>query len=205
MQLSIDTADPRPIHAQIVDEVRRAVVLGTLAAGDPLPPVRHLAAELRVNPASVAEAYRTLEGEGLVAMRWGRGPVVAERAAVPGDRDALVRQVAERALRDARRHGIGPTELADAVRAAAASSSGSIESPRSAEPAASSTAAPASSASPVDGISASPSPVSTAFHARALEAVLAPASPGNPSSTASVWVDSASSTSVSPVRNGAPS
>jgi GntR family transcriptional regulator len=203
MQLSIDTADPRPIHAQIVDEVRRAVVLGTLAAGDALPPVRHLAAELRVNPASVAEAYRTLEGEGLVAMRWGRGPVVAERAAVPGNRDALVRQVAERALRDARRHGIGAAELADAIRAAAASPSGSIGSPRSAASStASSTASPATS---VDGISASPSPVSTASHTRSLETVPAPASSRVPSSTASVWVDSASPSSVSAVRNGAPS
>lgn len=195
MQLSIDTADPRPIHAQIVDEVRRAVVLGTLAAGDALPPVRHLAAELRVNPASVAEAYRTLEGEGLVAMRWGRGPVVAERAAVPGDRDALVRQVAERALRDARRHGIGAAELADALRAAAASTPSPSTSNLSASPAQS-----------MDGISASPPPVSTAFHARALEAVSASASPGIPPSTAPVRaVASASPSSASPARNGAPS
>ncbi|HEX8242075.1 MAG TPA: GntR family transcriptional regulator [Longimicrobium sp.] len=122
MQLAIDTADPRPIHAQIVDEVRRAVVLGTLGAGDTLPPVRHLAAELRVNPASVAEAYRALEGEGLVTMRWGRGPVVSERSPVPGDRAALVRQVAERALRDARRHGISAAELAEAVAAASSPS-----------------------------------------------------------------------------------
>ena len=133
MQLAIDTADPRPIHAQIVDEVRRAVVLGTLAAGDTLPPVRILAAELRVNPATVAEAYRALEGEGLVAMRWGRGPVIAERTPAPGDRAALVRQVAERALRDARRYGISPAELADAVRAASSSQSPS-PSPNPAKP-----------------------------------------------------------------------
>ena len=68
MQLAIDTADPRPIHAQIVDEVRRAVVLGTLGAGDTLPPVRHLAAELRVNPASVAEhALRDARRNGVTA------------------------------------------------------------------------------------------------------------------------------------------
>jgi GntR family transcriptional regulator len=123
MQLSIDTADPRPIHAQIVDEVRRAVVLGTLAPGDVLPPVRTLAAELRVNPATVAEAYRALEGDGLVTMRWGRGPVVSDRSPAPADRAALVRQVAERALRDARRHGVSAHELADAIEAAAASPS----------------------------------------------------------------------------------
>ena len=128
MQLAIDTADPRPIHAQIVDEVRRAVVLGTLASGDTLPPVRHLAAELRVNPAVVADAYRALDADGLVTMRWGRGPVVSERSPVPGDRAALVRQVAERALRDARRHGISAEELAGALGAASASPSSSSPS-----------------------------------------------------------------------------
>ncbi|HSU16515.1 GntR family transcriptional regulator [Longimicrobium sp.] len=163
MQLSIDTADPRPIHVQIVDEVRRAVVLGTLAAGDVLPPVRHMAAELRVNPASVAEAYRALEGEGLVAMRWGRGPVVADRAAEPGDRDALVRQVAERALRDARRHGIGAAELAEAIRAAASPS-------------------PASPALPGDAIRASASPRVMASPASPalLESPASPVQPGAP-------------------------
>ena len=134
MQLAIDTADPRPIHAQIVDEVRRAVVLGTLAAGDVLPPVRHLAAELRVNPSTVASAYRALEGEGLVTMRWGRGPVVAERSPSADDRAALVRQVAERALRDARRHGISPDELAEAVRAAGSASPSRSPSPSHALP-----------------------------------------------------------------------
>jgi GntR family transcriptional regulator len=131
MQLAIDTADPRPIHAQIVDEVRRAVVLGTLASGDVLPPVRHLAAELRVNPPTVASAYRALEGEGLVTMRWGRGPVVSECVPVAGDRAMLVGQVAERALRDARRHGISPDELAEALRAAASPSSPSPVCPKS--------------------------------------------------------------------------
>ena len=120
MQLAIDTADPRPIEAQIADEVRRAVVLGTLRADDQLPPVRHLAAELRVNPGAVARAYQALEAQGVVQMRWGRGPVIAAPPADSGDRAAIVRRVAERAMRDARRNGITAQELADAIRAAAA-------------------------------------------------------------------------------------
>lgn len=200
MQLSIDTADPRPIHAQIMDEVRRAVVLGTLATGDALPPVRHLAAELRVNPASVAEAYRALEGEGLVAMRWGRGPVVAERAAAPGDRDALVRQVAERALRDARRHGISAAELAEALRAAAS------PSPRTTE-------AAGSSAWPVDAIAAPPSPAPGRSRPASPGAIPASPSPEVASPAASTArageavraVASPSSSPVSPAHPGAPS
>lgn len=121
MQLAIDTADPRPIEAQIADEVRRAVVLGTLRADDALPPVRHLAAELRVNPGAVARAYQALEAQGLVVMRWGRGPVIAPPPDAADDRAAILRRAVERALRDARRNGIDPRELADAIRAAAES------------------------------------------------------------------------------------
>lgn len=123
MQLAIDTADPRPIEAQIADEVRRAVVLGTLRADDALPPVRHLAAELRVNPGAVARAYQALEAQGLVVMRWGRGPVIVPPPDAADDRAAILRRAVDRALRDARRNGIDPHELADAIRAAAESPS----------------------------------------------------------------------------------
>jgi len=123
MQLAIDTADPRPIEAQIADEVRRAVVLGTLRADDTLPPVRHLAAELRVNPGAVARAYQALEAQGLVVMRWGRGPVIAPPPDAADDRAAILRRAVDRALRDARRNGIDPHDLADAIRAAAESPS----------------------------------------------------------------------------------
>jgi len=119
LQLAIDTADPRPIEAQIADEVRRAVVLGTLRADDTLPPVRRLAAELRVNPGAVARAYQALEAQGVVQMRWGRGPVVAPPPASSDDRGAMLRRLVDRALRDARRNGISALELADAIRAAA--------------------------------------------------------------------------------------
>jgi len=132
MQLAIDTADPRPIEAQIADEVRRAVVLGTLRPDDALPPVRRLAAELRVNPGAVARAYQALEAQGVVQMRWGRGPVIAPPPAPEGDRAALLRRLVDRALRDARRNGIAPQELADAIRAAAGDAA---ESPSPAHPA----------------------------------------------------------------------
>jgi len=119
MQWTIDTADPRPIDVQIVDEVRRALVLGTLRAEDVLPPVRELAAELRVNPGAVARAYQAMESEGMVAVRWGEGAVVSAIDSPPDGRSALARMVAGRALRDARRNGITPDELIAALREAA--------------------------------------------------------------------------------------
>ena len=65
MIFSIDADRRRPIYVQIMDEVRRGRVLGTLRPGDPLPSVRQLAGELGVNPNTVKQAYRELEREGI--------------------------------------------------------------------------------------------------------------------------------------------
>jgi GntR family transcriptional regulator len=120
MRITIDPADDRPIYVQIMDEIRRAVVLGALRPEDPLPSVRQLAADLRVNPNTVAQAYRELERAGVVYVRRGQGSFVAQVS--PGDEErlALARGVAERALLDAHRNGLGAEELIDAIREAAA-------------------------------------------------------------------------------------
>lgn len=117
MLIRIEPADERPLYQQIVDEVRRALVLGTVAPEDPLPSVRALAAELRVNPNTVQQAYRELERAGIVYTRRGQGTFVA--APGGGEREQLLHDVAERALRDARRYGIEPEELAEAILRAA--------------------------------------------------------------------------------------
>lgn len=113
----IDPADTRPVYIQIMDEVRRALVLGTLSPEMPLPSVRQLAAELRVNPNTVAQAYRELERQGVVYVRRGQGTFVAASGAGVGEREALAREVARRALVDAHRNGLGAAELIDAIRA----------------------------------------------------------------------------------------
>ena len=117
MLINLDPADERPLYQQIVDEVRRGLVLGTLQPEDPLPSVRALAAELRVNPNTVQQAYRELERAGIIYTRRGQGTFVASPGG--GERELLLRDVAERALRDARRYGIEPHELAEAVLRAA--------------------------------------------------------------------------------------
>lgn len=103
-----------------MDEVRRALAIGSLKPEDALPSVRQLAADLRLNPNTVAQAYRELEREGVVYVRRGQGTFVAERASTATEREALVRAVAERALVDAHRHGLKDDELIDAIRRAAA-------------------------------------------------------------------------------------
>ena len=76
---AIFTVDPRsgvPIYLQLIDQVKRAVALGTLASGEQLPTVKALALELTVNPNTVARAYRDLEHDGVIETSPGRGSFV---------------------------------------------------------------------------------------------------------------------------------
>jgi len=87
--IRVDAASFVPIYEQIKQEIGRLAATGRLKAGEPLPSIRDLAAEIIVNPNTVARAYRELEQEGVIATQKGRGSVVAERA----------RRDAERVLR----------------------------------------------------------------------------------------------------------
>ena len=80
----IDPRSPTPIYAQIATRVRLAVASGELECDDGLPSVRALATQLRVNPATVVQAYRELEQEGIVQMRQGAGTFVVDVAGPPG-------------------------------------------------------------------------------------------------------------------------
>ena len=112
MLVTLDPSDSRPLYLQIMDEVRRALVVGTLQAEDPLPSVRELAAELVINPRTVANAYRELEREGLIYVRRGQGTFVAPDVHPDRhERRSLARGVAKRALLDARRNGLTTKEL----------------------------------------------------------------------------------------------
>ena len=71
------TTDGVPIYQQIVDQIRFRIVSGQLVPGDELPTIRGLAESARVNPNTVARAYRELEQEGLVEKRRTIGTFVA--------------------------------------------------------------------------------------------------------------------------------
>ena len=116
MRVQINNADSRPIYLQIMDEVRRGLVLQTLKPEDPLPSVRQLAVDLRINPNTVAQAYRELERDGVVYVRRGQGTFISAQPTNGPERLALLMQVAERALLDAHRNGAGAEDLIQAIR-----------------------------------------------------------------------------------------
>ncbi|MEX1182783.1 MAG: GntR family transcriptional regulator, partial [Gemmatimonadota bacterium] len=87
----IDASDQRAIYVQIMDEIRRGIVLGTWRDDEVLPSVRQLAVELRVNPNTVQQAYRELEREGVIYVRRGQGSYVAGPGAGAQQREILLR------------------------------------------------------------------------------------------------------------------
>lgn len=89
-------ADGTPIYNQIADQIRYRIASGQLRPGDDLPPIRGLAESLRVNPNTVARAYRELEQEGLVEKRRTTGTFVkelTERRSLSERRRLLVPQI----------------------------------------------------------------------------------------------------------------
>jgi GntR family transcriptional regulator len=87
-----------------------------LKPGAPLPAVRQLARDLKVNANTVQHAYRTLEQEGLVVVRRGLGTFAAEPPRPQLGRQQLIaRQLAERMLREAFKHGLLASDLMAAL------------------------------------------------------------------------------------------
>ena len=77
--------DSQPIYRQLRDRVVAMILDGVLSEGDPLPSVRTVAAEYRVNPITVLKGYQQLVDEQLVEMRRGRGMFIK-----PGARSLLL-------------------------------------------------------------------------------------------------------------------
>jgi GntR family transcriptional regulator len=112
----IDPRSPVPLYEQIAARIRVAVAAGEYAAGAALPSVRQLSAQLRVNPATVVQAYRDLEREGFVEMRHGSGTFVRELGAMQleEERSKQARELVRRVIAEAARLGITAAQLQQA-------------------------------------------------------------------------------------------
>jgi GntR family transcriptional regulator / MocR family aminotransferase len=73
----VSQSDPRPLTAQLYEQLRDAIIEGRLEPGDRLAPTRALAADLRVSRSTVTEVYGRLVAEGFIDGRSGRGSIVA--------------------------------------------------------------------------------------------------------------------------------
>lgn len=109
--------DSQPIYRQLRDRVVAMILDGVLNEGDPLPSVRNVAAEYRVNPITVLKGYQELVEEGLVEGKRGLGMFIK-----PGARDLLLQAERRRFLEEEwprisatiRRLNLTPEELLEA-------------------------------------------------------------------------------------------
>ncbi|HET9455369.1 MAG TPA: protein kinase [Gemmatimonadaceae bacterium] len=113
----IDPRSPTPLYAQIASRLRVAIASGELRPGDGLPSVRQLSGRLRINPATVVQAYRELELEGLVNTRQGAGTFVQDVAPDRKTRDRAqeARRLVREMLAQAGSIGITAADLRSAM------------------------------------------------------------------------------------------
>ena len=96
MLLRVDEKDPRPIYLQLASQVKDQIRRGTLHPGAQLPSVRDLARALGINLHTAHRAYRLLREEGVILLRLGRAPRVAERRRAPAGRAEIESRLAAR-------------------------------------------------------------------------------------------------------------
>jgi GntR family transcriptional regulator len=81
MIFQVNYKSGKPIYLQLIDQVKAAAASGALQPGEPLPSIRPLAEELKVNRNTVAKAYSELESLGVVETQAGRGSFLKENHA----------------------------------------------------------------------------------------------------------------------------
>ena len=83
----LDPSSGVPAYLQIVQQVRGAISLGILRAGDQLPTIKEVVGTLAINPNTVVQAYRELDRAGVVDARRGQGTFIAPGAEGSSERD----------------------------------------------------------------------------------------------------------------------
>lgn len=111
--MKIDPDSGTPIYLQIIDELKTAVLSGRYRDGDRVLPVRELAVQLRVNPNTVAKAYRLMQDEGLLVSRPGGGTFIAvpEAFSLRREREDAIAAQLGRLVAKAKAFDIGPERL----------------------------------------------------------------------------------------------
>ena len=94
MLIQLNFKSGKPVYLQVVDQVKAAAASGALRAGEPLPSIRPLSEQLRVNRNTVAKAYAELEGQGVIETVAGRGCFLKENH-TPFRKDVRLKMLAE--------------------------------------------------------------------------------------------------------------
>lgn len=79
MNIIISNSSGEPIYEQIVEEIKKNILSGTIDAGESLPSIRNLAQELRISVITTKRAYEELEKEGYITTVPGKGSFVSSQ------------------------------------------------------------------------------------------------------------------------------
>jgi GntR family transcriptional regulator len=111
--LHVQPGSGEPIYQQLVRQLKHAMATGVFSRGDQLPTVRELAANLVVNPNTVARAYRELERDGLLESVRGRGTFVSSvrRQMGKAERRRRLRPMLDQLVAEADALGFDEAEL----------------------------------------------------------------------------------------------
>jgi GntR family transcriptional regulator len=112
--MDLEWNDSAPIYRQLRDRVVDMILDGVLKNGDPLPSVRNVAAEYRVNPLTVLKGYQQLVDEDLVEKRRGLGMFVKDGARnllLKGEREKFLAEQWPRVRATIQRLGLTPDDL----------------------------------------------------------------------------------------------
>jgi GntR family transcriptional regulator len=114
--MDLEWNDSQPIYRQLRDRVVAMILDGVLKEGDPLPSVRSVAAEYRVNPLTVLKSYQELVDQELVEKRRGLGMFVkvgARTMLLQGERQKFLAEEWPRIYERIQRLGLTAEELLD--------------------------------------------------------------------------------------------
>jgi GntR family transcriptional regulator len=115
--MDLEWNDSQPIYRQLRDRVVALILDGVLKEGEPLPSVRNVAAEYRVNPLTVLKGYQELVDEQLVEKKRGLGMFIkagARNLLLQGERQKFLAEQWPRIYATIQRLGLKPKELLDA-------------------------------------------------------------------------------------------
>jgi GntR family transcriptional regulator len=116
--MSREWNDSQPIYRQLRDRGVHMILDGVLKEGDPLPSVRNVAAEYRVNPLTVLKGYQQLVDEQLVETKRGRGMFInagARKLLLKAERQKFLEEQWPRIYATIQRLGLKPEELLEAA------------------------------------------------------------------------------------------
>lgn len=114
----VNPKSKQPLYEQLVEQLRRQLVLGVMEAGAAMPSVRQLATELGINPNTIQKAYRRMEEEGMILSIPGKGSFVSDNLAdllkkQRADQQSQLRQM----LQACREAGVAKDEITQMVEA----------------------------------------------------------------------------------------